>query len=72
MQLRMALHAHGRARIGPAQWRIGNSSAELIARLPAQVNATDGGVFTATLQWREGRWWVSGLGLAGVGVGQTQ
>lgn len=62
-QLRTSLLANGPLRLGPARWRIGTATADLAARFPAQGASNRGGVFTAALQWREGRWWVTGVGM---------
>jgi curved DNA-binding protein CbpA len=66
-QMRKSMQANGPLQLGAAQWRIGSAAANMISRFPAQRDMQRGGVFTATLQWREGRWLVTG-----VGMGQIQ
>ena len=62
-QMREALNAAGSPRFGAAQWRIGGDTADLVSRFPPQQGDSGGGVFTAALQWREGRWLVTGVGM---------
>ena len=62
-QMREALNAAGSPRFGAAQWRIGGDTADLVSRFPPQHGDSGGGVFTAALQWREGRWLVTGVGM---------
>ena len=62
-QMRKALHAAGSPRFGTVQWRIGTDTADLVSRFPSQPDGSGGGTFTAALQWREGRWLVTGVGM---------
>lgn len=62
-QMQQESNAAGGIRMAPAQWRIGSDSAELVTRYQRVEGNGEAGVFTATLQWRENRWWVTGLGM---------
>lgn len=64
-QLRRRLHAGGRVRLLPAQWQIGNDSAELGSVVAVAGAAPGTGQLLAHLHWRDGYWLVTGIRLEG-------
>lgn len=62
-QLRQQLHAGGRVRLAKAQWRIGDDNAELSSVYTIAGTPSMAGQLVANLQWREGYWLVTGIGL---------
>lgn len=62
-RLRRQLNDEGRVRLAEGRWRIGGQEAELTSELTLRGETVSAGWLTASLQWRDGYWLVTGLNM---------